>query len=108
MARYILIDNNSGYIFGDSADFASGRQSEIESLSDAARMLDESIGEYGRKYTELARNPNSTVTGYDVYRADINGSEAVPVVMDGQDAETISAVVSCCEYVGFVECERGE
>ena len=108
MARYILIDNNSGYIFGDSADFASGRQSEIESLSDAARMLDESIGEYGRKYTELARNPNSTVTGYDVYRADINGSEAVPVVMDGQDAETISAVVSCCEYVGFVECEPGE
>lgn len=108
MARYILIDNNTGYIFGDTADFASGRQSDIENISDAARMLDESIGEYGRKYTEHAQNPMSTATGYDVYRADINGSEAVPVVWDGQDAETINAVVSCCEYVGFVECGTGE
>ena len=108
MARYILIDNGSGYIFGDTADFASGRQSDIENISDAARMLDESIGEYGREYTTHDLSPMSTVTGYDVYRADINGSEAVPVVLDGQDAETISAVISCCVYVGFVECENGE
>lgn len=102
MTRYILIDNNSGYIFGDTADFAAGQ--EINSISDAARALDESIGEPGRSYIENSRSPRSTVTGYSVYRADINGSEAVAIVRDGQDPEIISAVEDSCEYVGFVEC----
>lgn len=105
MARYILIDNNSGYIFGDTADFAAGRQSDINTISDAARMLDESIGEMERTYTELRSNPHTTGTGYDVYRADINGSEAVPVVTDGQDQDTIAAVIYDCEYVGYVEVD---
>lgn len=108
MARYILIDSNSGYIFGDTADFAANRQSDITSISDAARMLDESIGEYGRSYSELSRNPRSTQTGYHVYRADINGSEAVPVVQDGQDQEMIEAVERDCEYVGFVACHSAQ
>ena len=47
MPRYILIDNNSGYIFGDSADFAAGNQSDL-TPTEAARLMDESIGEYGR------------------------------------------------------------
>lgn len=102
MARYILIDNNSGYIFGDTADFANGR-SDL-SPADAARLLDESIGEIGRDYVEHNSNPRSTITGYRVYRADVRGSEAVPVVHDGQDQETIDEVVRLCEFVGFVEC----
>lgn len=105
MPRFILIDNNSGYIFGDSADFASGNQSDLTPV-EAARLLDESIGEHGREYSELSSQPRDTRTGYAVYRADIDGSEAVPVVYDGQDQETISAVERDCEFVAFVECSR--
>ena len=108
MARYILIDNNSGYIWGDSADFAAGRPGEINSPIDAARILDESLGEFGRRYVEMRHNPRTTATGYDVYRADINGSDAVPVVQDGQDPDTIAAVEHECEYVGFIRCEEGD
>ncbi|QNM96403.1 hypothetical protein [Chitinimonas koreensis] len=103
MARFILIDNNSGYIFGDTADFAAGRQSEIESIIDAARMMDESNGEYGRDYIEYCSLGNSNMSGYHVYRADIRGSDAVPTVLDGQNQETIDAVERDCEYAGFVE-----
>lgn len=102
MPRYILIDNNSGYIFGDSADFAAGNQSDL-TPTEAARLMDESIGEHGREYRELSSVPRDTRTGYAVYRADINGSEAVPVVQDGQDREMIEAVERDCEFVAFVE-----
>jgi hypothetical protein len=102
MPRYILIDNNSGYIFGDSADFAAGNQSDL-TPTEAARLMDESIGEHGREYRELSCMSRDTRTGYAVYRADINGSEAVPVVQDGQDREMIEAVERDCEFVAFVE-----
>ena len=108
MARYILIDNNSGYIFGDTADFAAGRQSDMQSITDAARLLDESNGEHGRSYVEHHHNPRTTTSGYDVYRADIDGSEAVPLVHDGQDQATIDQVEKLCRYEGFVECLSGE
>ena len=66
MTRFILIDNNSGFIFGDSADLNgkifSGTEVEF------ARALDESIGEYGRDYA-LTHNPRNTSTGYHVYAA---------------------------------------
>lgn len=102
MARLILIDNNSGYIFGDTADFADGR-ADLTPV-EAARLLDEKVvGEFGREYREHSGSPSSTVTGYLVYRADINGSEAVPVVQDGQDQEMIDAVMEQCEFVCFVE-----
>lgn len=107
MPRYILIDSNSGYIFGDTADYAAGAdlaQSAHFNPVEAARLLDESIGEYGRAYVETGR-PRDTRTGYHVYRADMDGSDAVPVVWDGQDQETIEAVERDCEYVGFVECK---
>ena len=102
MPRYILIDNNSGYIFGDSADFAAGNQPDLTPI-EAARRLDESIGEHGREYRELSSAPHDTRTGYAVYRADINGSEAVPLIQDGQDQELIEAVNRDCEFVAFIE-----
>ena len=105
MARYILIDSNSGYIFGDTADYGAGR--DIDSPIDAARMLDESIGEHGRTYEECSGNPGTTQTGYDVYRADVDGSDAVAVVWDGQDPDTIAAVIASCRYEGFVTCRSG-
>lgn len=110
MARYILIDNYSGYIFGDTADLplshlidgAPAREHDLTPAL-AARWLDEAeVGDYGRTYTLLPYAPLSTQSGYLVYRADVDGSDAVPVVQDGQDAEAISAVVRDCEFVGFV------
>jgi hypothetical protein len=102
MARYILIDNNSGYIFGDSADLNGSIFSG--SPVEFAAALDASIGEHGRVYEELSRNPRDTSTGYDVYRADVDGSDAVPVVWDGQDQETINAVTQSCRYEGYIRC----
>ena len=105
--RYIIIDNNSGYIWGDSADFAAGKD-HGDDLCEVARLLDESLGERGRSYELLGSNPRTTITGYDVYRVDIDGSELLPVVEDGQDQETIDLVESEGEYCGFVVSERIE
>lgn len=104
MARYILIDNHSGYIFADSADFEgrifTGTPEEF------AADLDASNGEHGRTYEFGIRAPRSDATGYHVYRADHSGSEAVPVVHDGQDQETIEAVERSCQYQGFIAATR--
>jgi hypothetical protein len=97
--RLILIDNCSGYIFGDSADFAGGRAVEV---IDACRTLDESNGVHGREYDEHGPGyrPAANETAYHVYR----GSDAIPVVHDGQDQETIEAVVRDCDKVAVVLC----
>jgi len=101
MARHILIDNNSGYIWGDSADLDG--KIFVGTAAEFARALDESLGETGRQYTELNSAPRDNRTGYHVYRADINGSEAVTAVWDGQDQDTIEAVMRDCRYEGFIE-----
>ena len=64
--RLILIDNYSGYIFGDYTGAC---------LTEAARMIDADNGEYGRTYTVHSRAPRDTRDGYHVYRADVRGSE---------------------------------
>lgn len=113
--RMILIDSNSGYIFGDTADFADGNQEWNDATTGnandgealallAARLLDESIGEYGREYSIGYRRDGHD--GYAVYRADIDGREAIPVVTDGQSADQISAVEANCREVCFVEAHR--
>lgn len=103
MARFILVDSSTGYIFGDTSDFAASQQ--IDSPEHAAQLLDEHIGAPASKY-ELMRNRANDAPGYFVYRADINGSDAVPVVCDGQDQATIDGVTDSCEFVGFVERSR--
>jgi hypothetical protein len=114
--RLILIDNRSGYVFGDTADYlagssewrddVSGNDRDIEPLAlRAARLLDESIGEFGREYVFIGHNPGDSSTGYHIYRADIDGSEAVPIVFDGEDRSAIESVTKNCNYVGFVRCE---
>lgn len=95
MPRYILIDNHSGYIFGDSADY-NGHIAHTP--LDYAAALDASIGEHGRTYTEVS-SLAANETGYRVYRADLNGSDAVTVVHDGQNQETIEAVERDCDHV---------
>jgi hypothetical protein len=99
MTRYILVDNNSGYIWGDSADFAP--HGDIGGAADAARLLDEGLGTTGRAYELLGRNPCTTCTGYDVYLSEL-GTDVLPVVHDGQDEEAIAAVQTGCQYLGFV------
>lgn len=100
MPAYIIQDVYSGFIWGDIRDIG-GRSISPETIAEACRLVDESIGTYGRTYAEVSRLSGDQ--GYKVYRVDINGSEAVPVVQDGQDRETIRAVEQACEFVGFVE-----
>jgi hypothetical protein len=105
MARFIIIDNNSGFIFGDTADRLTGRQSDwIEKseadILEAVELLDEEINDGWRAYKYHRANPRSTVTGYHVYDA---SGDQVPCVQDDQDRETIDAVESSCGYLGFVE-----
>ena len=100
MSRYILIDNNSGCILGDSADL-NGKH-YVGTPEEYAAALDRSVGEVGRTYTLINHNPRSAERGYQVYRADVGDGEAVPVVHDGQDRDTIDAVGRDCEYVGFI------
>lgn len=101
MARFILIDNYSGYIFGDTAEL-SGFDRNAGTPIDAARALDESIGEHGREYAESDHSPRDTSTGYHVYSANVDGREVVSNITDGQDQEMIDAVVRDCEYVCYV------
>lgn len=99
MARYILIDNYTGYIRGDSADL-DGKIFAGTALEFAA-ALDTSLHNGDRSYTEQSRaQPGQT--GYHVYRADIDGSEALLVIWDGQDQATIDAVTEGCRYEGFI------
>jgi hypothetical protein len=114
--RLILIDNGSGFIFGDTAEYlagqsgwkddASGDDQDLEPLALlAARLLDESIGEFGREYVFIAHNPRDTSTGYHIYRADEQGRQTLPLVDDGQDQTMIEFVMENCPYLGFVRCE---
>lgn len=103
MTRYFLIDNHSGYIFADTADLNGPARDE--SPTDAARRLDESVGEFGRSYEETSHKPRDTRPGYNVY-ADVSMSDVIPAVRDGQDQETIETVERECKWVSFVECRR--
>ena len=62
---------------------------------------------HGREYGFVRYDPRDTRAGYLIYRADIKGSDALPVVTDGKNQETIDAVHRDCRFEGFVECRRG-
>jgi hypothetical protein len=125
--RVILIDNYSGFIWGDSADhkgraftlddalairvamgtfrpgMRASQQTEDDFAVAYAAAMDADIGGETRDYEMLsssaARNGGA---GYRAYRADVDGSEAVGVVHDGQDEETIEAVETNCRLLGFI------
>lgn len=87
MARYILIDQTTGYVFGDTADFANG---ENMTPAEAVARLNAHIG------------GDEPAAGYEVYRADVRGSEAVAVCQQGDDPDYIEAVRRDCDYIGYV------
>jgi len=101
MAHYIIQDAYTGYIWGDTRDI-DGKPYAADSIVDACRELDRSIdGSDDRVYSEVSRLSGDT--GYLVYRVDIKGSEAVTIIHDGQDRETIKSVEDDCDLVGYVE-----
>ena len=115
MARYILIDNCSGYIWGDTADIGGKLLplgTEDADIIEACMAVDRQAGETDRSYQVLgSRNPRllqSNESGYLVYRADVRGSEQVPVIEDGQDPEMIEAVERDCELVAVVRTAENE
>lgn len=115
MPRFILIDNGSGYIWGDSADLNGAIWRPTMDGIDAqavefATALDASNGEPGRAY-EVFQHPRaiaSNQTGYHVYRSDVRGSDQIGHITDGQDQEMIDAVVHDCEYVCTIATSDGE
>ncbi len=74
MPRYILIDRASGYIRGDSADFAPCHQAGLTPVEAAVR-LDASLREAGGSYYETEWHDQRAT--YDVYCAcaDVCGAE---------------------------------
>ena len=104
MARYILIDNNSGFIFGDTKNMNCSRS--FKTPAEAAKMLDESIGEPASEYVEIyGDHDTSGKSGYSVYSVD--DIEDMTEVEDGTDQATIDKFCRKCERVCFVEtiCE---
>jgi hypothetical protein len=108
MTQYIVIDRASGYIFYDTRDLPLDHVIDGERAGNlpltpelACRWGAEAEArDYGWSYSETNRYDARVV--YDVYRVDVGGSEAVPVVRDGQDQEMIDAVERDCEYVASV------
>lgn len=93
MTRYILIDNHSGYVWGE-ADAASPIA--------ACRAVDSDVDpSVGKKYEEVGTFSNDLVSGYIVKEA----PPSFPPVEDGQDAATIDAV-DALPTVAFVRAER--
>lgn len=120
MPRIILIDNHTGYIWGDSADLECkifvptgmptfGSEMVRNAALEYAAALDAHIGGDARDYEECSRHSlASNETGYHAYRADVNGSDAVALVTDGQDQETIDAVLRDCEYITSIRVTTRE
>jgi hypothetical protein len=100
MPAYIIQDACSGYIWGDTRDF-DGVSYSATDIVDACRKLDSLVGAETREYWQVPRLSGNS--GYVVYRADVAGSEAVTIVQDGSDNDTISAVMNCCQIAGYVE-----
>ena len=99
MATWILIDKSSGYVWGDSRDL-EGKIFTGDAL-EFAEALDKSTKAWEPGEYRWAADPTGAVR-YFVYRVDIAGSEAVSVVHDGQDQDTIAAVESSCRYEGAI------
>ena len=107
MPRYILIESNSGYIWGDTSD-VGGKNLELgtddTALMQACAAVDDDCGAPDRTYNVISnRNPRALQgqDGYLVYRAP-DDFRAVP---DGQNQDDIEAVERECTLVGVVQVE---
>lgn len=107
MPRYILIDNNSGYIWGDTSDIG-GKNLDLgtdeTAILNACMAVDEDCGAPDRTYEVVTKRGLGGQTGYHVYYAP-PGFREVP---DGRDQEAIEAVERDCTLVGIVLVEDVE
>ena len=78
MNHYILLDNASGYVWGEC--FADNPEL-------ACRLVDEGLGESGREYAEVG-HLEVNETGYRVFEAPTRR----PFVRDGQHLQAIEEV----------------
>ena len=102
MPRFIVINNRTGYIIGDTANIG-GKIVAVDHPVEACRYIDEVRGARGKNYTQVARGDLTlNAAGYRVYRADEAGAELVPVVVDGQDTHVIEDVESQCPLVAMI------
>lgn len=82
--RYILIDDLTGFVWGDTvaADPVA-----------ACRAIDEALGETDRQYEDIGRcYLRGTETGYHVHVVPADFPVDLPPVTDGQDEATIAMV----------------
>jgi hypothetical protein len=98
--RVVLVEHNGHRVCGNSAAFAA-QSAEWAAISDsvaspeekaiaAAKLLDESQGRPVWRYEFTTFGPDHC-DGYDVF-----------FCPSPQDAEDVSTVVCCCQYVGCV------
>ena len=114
MARYILIDNGSGFIFGDTADLprcvVDGEELTASNVTPttAALWLDQTVVKADGRFYEEVPQLASNETGYLVYRADSHGMNRVPPIENGQSQAEINAVTNRCQLVALVRCSGAE
>jgi hypothetical protein len=84
--RVIIIDRNSGYIFGDLT---------VSTAIEAINLLNDSFGNCESTYEEAKHNPAAV---FDIYKIPNN----FPTVSDGTDQNTIEAVQTSGNYLTSV------
>jgi len=89
MVRYILLEHNCGYIFGDLVE---------SSPVSAAVSLDKSLTNDESEYFYEETGRYDASARYYVYYA----SDDFPTIEDGQDQELIEAVIRDCPYIATV------
>ena len=80
--HYVIVDNHSGYIWGYTAD-VNGKTIPCQSAIEAAKVIDESMGEHGRLYEEVSRLA-SNETGYHIYQVPEHDGKEVVVITKAQ------------------------
>ena len=92
MARYIVVDNETGRIVGDTGVFEPTNTAYEDPFS-ACRDIDDELGIRNRVYYEQMMPFSPGEPGYIVYCAtDEIGRERVPLITDFADPEQLQTV----------------
>lgn len=96
MTRYIIIDRNTGYIFGDTADrWWKMDEPHPAGPLEAALSLDNALYINTDNMSYECTHRHDDRATYDVY----DGADNVVTVWDGQNQETINAVHESCRFI---------
>lgn len=103
VTRYILMDNATGRIWGDTADLDGPARDETP--AEAAARLDHALGDDSRFFIE--EHPSTALTGVDGYIVYAAPAD-FPHIPDGEDQTMIDRVIAECEAVAFAQAEDKE